>query len=564
MTHLRRLAALYPWSVEPSEELAEAVAFVESAHDAETIVRAGYVAGALAALLSTPLLLAPLPLWSSLVAILAASLGVVHAIHSGPHLLAAVRRTRALGDTPALIGRIVLRMQIQPATESAVRFAAETGQGPLASSLGAHVDRAAGTPRSGLLAFATEWADRFPALRRSAHLLAAAENAPDGERSRTLDRAFAAVLDGTRDGMAEFTASIRGPATGLYAFGVMLPLALVALVPAATIAGYPVSIWFFVVVYNVVLPTLLVVAGAWLLVRRPVAFPPPTVTRAHPDVPDRLWKPLVFGLVVGVGAYLVTPALGPAALAPIAATGLALGIALTGVYYPVAAVRQHVRDVEAHLVDALYLVGRQVAEGEAVESAIALAGDRVPAETGDVFADAAGLQRRLHLGVRDAFLGRYGSLADVPSPRAHSTASLLAIAADEGQPAGRAVVSMADHLEELQEVERETRRELATVTGTLDNTASFFGPMVAGATVALAGGIVGSGAEAADATTLPTDALGLVVGVYVLTLAVVLTTISIGLRHGLDRSLVGYRVGRALSVATPIYVCSVIVASTFV
>ncbi len=564
MSVVDALARLYPWPVEASDELGDALAFVESGHDPETVVRAGYVAGCLATVLSTPLVLSPLPLWGSLLSVLAVGLCVTHGVHSSPHLLAAVRRTRALGDTPALIGRIVLRMGIQPATESAVRFGAETGEGPLAASLADHVDRAAGTPRTGLLSFAEEWADRFPAVRRSAHLVVSAGSAPEGERTRTLDRALAAVLDGTRDGMAEFTAKIRGPATGLYAFGVMLPLALVALVPAATMAGYPVSIWVFVLVYNLLLPAMLVAVGTWLLVRRPVAFPPPAVTRAHPDVPDRTWPPIVAGLGVAVGGFVAIGHLGSAVLAPIAAVGLGLGVALTGVYHPVATVRGHVRDVEEHLVDALYLIGRQVAEGESVESAIDHAGDRVPGETGDVFADAAGLQRRLHLGVYDAFLGPYGSLADVPSPRARSTASLLAIAAEEGQPAGHAIVSMADHLEELGEVERETRRQLSAVTDTLENTASIFGPMVAGSTVALAGGMVGSGAEAADAATLPTDALAVVVGIYVLTLAVVLTTVSVGLRYGLDRSLVGYRVGRTLTAATAIYVCSVIVAGAFV
>lgn len=554
------LAKLYPWQVEASPDLEAALAFVESPLEADLVVRAGYGAGAVAVVPASVLFLAPLPFWGALAAMAAIVLGTVHAVHSLPSLLAAVRRTRALGDTPNLIGRAVLRMQIEPSTESAVRFAADTGRGPLANSLEAHVDRAAGTPRTGLLGFADEWADRFPALRRSAHLLAAAENAPPGERSRTLDRSLEAVLDGTREGMAEFTASIRAPATGLYAFGVMLPLALVAVVPAAAIAGYPVTIGAFVVVYNLLLPIVLVVAGGWLLVRRPVAFPPPVVTPDHPDVPERRWPPLVFGASVGAIAYLATPFLGPAWLAPIAGVGLACGFALVGSYRPIAGVRDHVREVEAHLVDALYLVGRQVAEGEAVESAVDRAGDRVPSATGDAFADAARLQRRLHLGVEDAFLGTYGALANVPSPRARGTASLLAIASREGRPAGRAIVSMADHLEELQEVERETRRELSSVTGTLDNTASFFGPMVAGATVALAGGMVGGGAEAAGGTSLPPDALGVVIGAYVLTLAVVLTALSVGLRHGLDRSLVGYRVGRALVVAVPVFVLSVIAA----
>jgi len=220
---------------------------------------------------------------------------------------------------------------------------------------------------------------------------------------------------------------------------------------------------------------------------------------------------------------------------------------------PIIAVRNHVRAVETHLTDALYLVGRQVAEGESVESAIELAADRVPAETGDVFDHAASLQRRLHLGVEAAFLGEYGALRDVPSPRARGTAALLAIAADEGQPAGRAIVSMADHLEELEDVEAETNRQLATVTDTLDNTTAYFGPLVAGATVGLAGMIATDTVGMVDGTTLSTDALGIVVGIYIILLCFILTPLSIALRYGLDRALFGYHIGRALTSAMLLY-----------
>ena len=562
------LARLYPADVGYSNELADVLAFVESPHDPRTVVRAGYGAGLVVApLAAIAFFLLPVPLPVGLVLSVGLAVSAVHAVHQLPHWRARFRRTRALGDTPNLIGRAVLRMQIQPATESAVAFAADTGEGPLAESLSAHIDRSLGTPRSGLLSFAGEWAEWFPALRRSAHLLATAEDAPPAERARTLDRSMTAVLDGTRDRMSEFTASIRGPATALYAFGVMIPLALVALVPAITIAGYPVSLWFFVVTYNVVLPVMLVAASVWLLSRRPVAFPPPNVDRTHPDIPDRAWPRAFVGVAAGVVAYAVVSLVGPAYLATVAGVGFGLGVALLALFHPVLVVRNHVRDVEEHLVDALYIAGRQVAEGEAVESAVQLAGERVPAETGEMFATAAGLQRRLHVGVEEAFLGTYGALTDVPSPRAHSTAALLSIAAEEGQPAGRAIVSMADHLEELQEVERKTKRELNEVTGTLDNTAAFFSPVVGGATVGLAAIIVERGIDAADVTeaeVLPVEPLGVVVGVFLITLCLILTPLSMGLRYGLDRAMVGYYVGRALVFAVPLYVGTVAAVTLFV
>ncbi|AFZ72549.1 hypothetical protein [Natronobacterium gregoryi] len=555
----RGLAKLYPWPVEPSAELVESLSFLESALDPETVVRAGYGAGLISVVPTSGLTATSMPVTVLACFLFGIPLATVHVVHALPKLLAAFARTEALGDAPSLVGRVVLRMQVQPSLESAIRFGADTGHGPLSASLAAHVARSMGTAETGLLSFADEWADRFPALRRASHLLATAQDAPAAERTRTLDRALGAMLDGTREQMATFTATIRGPTSALFAFGVMLPLALVALVPAVPMVGISVNIWMVVLLYNVVLPVVLVAASLWLLVRRPVAFPPPSIDRDHPDLPDRLWPRFVVGIAAAAVVYVGTRRVGYEHLAPVAAIGLGAGVGLLAVYSPILSVRHHVRDVESHLTDALYLVGRQVAEGESVESAIALAGKRIPAETGDVFEAAASLQQRLHVGVEEAFLGEYGALQNVPSPRARGTASLLAIATDEGQPAGRAIVAMADHLEELEELERKTQRDLEQVTGTLDNTAAYFGPLVAGTTVGLAdmmGGI--DVAATTESAAFPTDSLALSIGAFVLVLCLVLIPLSYALRYGLDRALFGYHVGRALLSATTVYVLTVV------
>jgi len=556
----RWLAAPCPVEADPSADLVRSLSMLESRLDPATVVEAGYTVGAVAALGTCLLGLLAVPAPMVMPLALAVGLAVTHAVHAAPGLFASFRRTRALGDAPNLVGRAVLRMEIQPATEAAIQFAADTGHGPLAASLSAHVDRAMGTPGTGLISFAEEWAEEFPALRRAAHLLATAEDAPEAERARTLDRALAAVLDGTREEMAAFTSEIQGPTTALYAFGVMLPLAIVALVPAAAMVGFPVSITTFVVLYDLALPAVLIAAGAWLLSRRPVAFPPPRVGRSHPDVPDRRWPPVVAALVAGAVGYALPtlPSVRLGYLSPVAATGLGAGAFLLVYFAPITAVREHVRDVEEHLTDALYLVGRQVSEGEAVESALDQAGRRVPGETGAVFAHAAGIQRRLHLGVEAAFFGDHGALADIPSVRARGTASLLSVAAEEGRPAGRAVVSMAGHLEALQEVESEASRQLSTVTETLDTTAAYFGPLIAGTVLALADAVRTTDPVGHLATDpLATDPLGIVIGVYVLALSVILTVLSVRLSHGLDRALVGYHVGRSLLTAVPLFVTAV-------
>ncbi|EMA00582.1 type IV pilus biogenesis complex membrane subunit, partial [Haloferax denitrificans ATCC 35960] len=319
-------------------------------------------------------------------------------------------------------------------------------------------------------------------------------------------------------------------------------------------------------VYDAALPACLLAAVGWVLVRRPVAFAPLSVAASHPAVDDHRLPGLAGGAVVGVVGFVAADALVAPWLAPLAAVGLGIGTALFVAARPVVALRARVRAVEDGLPDALYLVGRAVGEGEAVESALARAATSVPGATGDLLDEAVGVQRRLRVGVAESFRGEYGVLESTPSPRVAGVATLLGLAASEGRPAGRAIVSMADQLSALSRLDAEARRELASVTETLSNTAAVFGPLVAGATVALADGMAPAKTldQTAVAAPLSTGDLGLAVGAYVLLSAVILTTLSVGVEHGLDRHLVASRVGRALVSATTTFAVAFAAAGALV
>ncbi|MFB6252262.1 MAG: type II secretion system protein [Halobellus sp.] len=571
---VRTLAGWYPGSVEPTDELTRSLMFVERDLRAETVVAAGYTAAPIVAvvlLVATALSIPQAPIAVVLPAAVGIGLGATHLVHRAPVAAATLRRTRSLGDAPGLVARAALRLRLDATPERAALFAARTGQGPLARSLAAHAERSRSGPDAGLQPFAAEWREWFPALERSVSLLSAAVAVPVEDREEALDRALETVLDGTRTEMAEFAGSVRGPASGIYAFGILLPLALVGVLPAARAGGVSVPASVFVLLYDCVLPAGLVLAGAWLLLRRPVALAPVRVTAAHPAAPSGPIRGIAAGVAgAGVGA-VVGGALVPWGWS-IGAVGLGLGAMLVVHYRSMAAIRADVRAVEEGLADATGVVGRCVSSGEPVESAIESAADATTGRTSDCFAAAAGVQRRLRIGVYRSFLGEYGAFADVPSPRARATASLLAVAAREGRAAGPTLVALADHLTQLQRVEASARRELAAITGTLSHTAALFGPLVGGATVAMAAqmataeaaqsagsaGTVTSGAalgtgSGSSAVLLSPSVLGTAVGAYVLALAAILTALATGLDRGLDRSLVGYRVGLALCSATTAY-----------
>lgn len=551
------LARLYPRSVTPSEELCDAVSVLDWETSPTTLVRAGYGTGAVVGVLTAACglsLVGPPALFP------AALLGVVavHAVHTFPSLLAQVRRTTALGNAPALVSRAVLRMKLAPAPERAASFAASSGEGLLAASLAQHVYRARHDGGTGLERFGAAWAGLFPPLRRALALVSAAGSAPPRDREQLLDRALTTVLDGTRERMRSFAADTRGPTTALYAFGVLLPTATIALLPAGAAVGLAVVPVVVVFAYNLLLPALLLTGGGWLLAQRPVAFPPPDVG-AHPGATTGRGA-VVAGPAVGVAAWLAIGATFPPWGPSVAAVGFGGGVTLWLRYRPVVAVYGEIRAAERDLGDALTLAGRRVAGGQPVETAVAETADELDGPLGEAFGACARRQRQLHVGVRQAFLGPYGALARLPSPRVRGSVALLALAAREGRPAGEALLALADHVEQLRRIRQEAHHDLAYVCRTLSSTAMLFGPLVAGATVALADGIAGEtfGEEVALGW------LGGPVGGYVLVLAVVLTGLSTALRRGFDGPLLGHRIGRALVCATGTYLTAYLLVGVVV
>jgi Flp pilus assembly protein TadB len=544
------VGSVYPGEVEAEEDLVRALAFLGADVEPDLVERASRtcaVAAGGSGVLSVLLVPGGLGLWLAFVSV---SVGLLlsYAVVAGPVLLARARRTSALGDAPDLIARAVVRMRLSPSPEAAAAFAAGVDEGPLAASLRTHLHRARPGAGTGLTSFAEEWADWFPALRRSVSLVEAAGAAAESDRERLLDRALETILEGTESAMRSFASDIRGPAMGLYAFGVLLPTALISLLPAASMAGLPVTPLAIGVLYDLLLPLGLLAGSAWLLSRRPVAFRPPDLGGSGAAEAGDRRLAVGAGLVVGLLAWIGTATAYPRWAGPIAALGYGFGTALVIRYYPVLDVYERLTAVEDGLSDALSLVGRRVAAGQAAEAAVAETARELDGEAGAVLGDAARHQRLLGSGLEEAFLGRFGATTGLPSPRLRRSAGLFARAAEEGAPAGEAILALGSHLAALETVEERAQHELDAVCSTLRSTASLFGPFVAGATVALADGMAGEAAVAPGGDPLPW--LGLVVGGYALLMACILTALSIGLKRGLDGPLVAYHTGRALILAT--------------
>ncbi|MFB6153912.1 MAG: type II secretion system F family protein, partial [Halodesulfurarchaeum sp.] len=337
-------------------------------------------------------------------------------------------------------------------------------------------------------------------------------------------------------------------------------LALVGMLPVVTTTGSGVPMVLLAGIYDVMIPLGLLGAGVWLAARRPaVSTPGLSLASLRPETP--LYALLVLGLAAAVGGWGFGQVVLPVWSLPLVSAGLGIGGPLVVACAPLRERQDSVSDLEDGLPDALSIVGQRLRTGVPLEGAIDSVGDRLTGPVGAMFEDASLVHRRLGLPVREAFMGPHGPLEDLPSDRARTVVSLLATAGEEGTPAGDTLLSMAAYLEDLQRVEREARRELAQTTGTLWQTAIAFAPAIAGVTVALATGM--DSVDAPGGSVHVAD-LGVVIGLYVLALAILLPGLSVVLERGFDPVRTTYRVGLALCAGSLLYPFTFIAARTLV
>lgn len=498
----------------------------------------------LAALALPVAVVAPLPA----LAVVAYALAGACAVRYTPSLMLALHESRLVGAGPGFVARLALRVRLDPSAEGAAAFAAETGDDPLSVALVGAVRATAGTPETPLDTVSSSLPT--PGLRRAVALVRAAVETPVTDRGRVLDRALAAAHDATERHVRTGTRAVRGPVNAVYAFGVILPLALVGLVPVAPAAGVALPLGLVAVCYDVVLPLALLAVAAWALANRPAVFP---AGRADAAVTLDCRRAALAGIGAGILAAVGCLVLDVAWALPVTVPCCALGATLAIATRPVLAIDERADAVADGLPDATAVVGRRLATGDPPETAVAAVGDTLDGPAGDLFAAADRTRRALGRPLDAAFFGRRGVLGPEHGPRAAGTIRLVLDAASGGAAGGRVLTEVAGGLDAVRRLETTARADLADLVDTLVRTGGLFAPLIAGATVTLAGHV---GSFDGTGSTLSVPALGLVVGGYVAWSAVVLTALAVCLDRGLRPAPLCYRVGVALASAGGCYACA--------
>ena len=485
-----------------------------------------------------------------------------------PRWKAEREQVRGQGEVPRLVSYLAMSLRTNPNLERSVQFAAERASGPLGSDLRRELWRSClrvhDSVEEALSEFSRRWSDRCKELDRSIDLLRASVSERDlKSRMNAIDRALELSLEGTRDRMRDFASGLYLPTLVIYSIGVLLPLVILAVLPALSIIDLRIGAPELVLGYCIILPLTVYGLGKYVLAKRPAAFQPP-------DIPARGGP----ARNVGIAAVLaiVTAALGfwlglgPIARSLLVLWGLTLGIVAYLHLSSSEAYRLRLEEdrMEEEFQDALVQLGNHMSEGRPAEDAFRRAAESTRGSSiARVFERTSTNIRLGGMRLRSAlFDPDEGALREVRSPTIRGTLQLLVDSLERGnRVAGQVVLSTAEHLRGLRRVELEIRRSLSEVVSSMRSVALLFAPLVAAVTARLqevlateSSGVpfLGGGAPIPFATFLS------VMGFYIIALTCILVGYSVELEHGDDGVLKRAALARALPVAMSVFTLGVV------
>ena len=528
-------------------------------------------------------------------------------------------KIHSLGDIPEILSYLVMYLKLVPNLENSVKFAASESSTSLARDLrkmlwDMEIKVFHGIDDA-ITSFANYWGIWCDHFKRALHLIRSSiQESDEAQRTITLNRALDVALDGTRDLMNQFASKLHQPTMFIYSVGIMIPLSIIAMLPAAGLVGMKITIFQVFFLYDIFLPLVILLYTRKILLSRPATFNPPVIPSTHPDLINinknkRLTLSLIAGFLVALPGFcfivvqlimpngssnqlinfIVSPSglnnFFPVTLFIIWGIAVAVTLYSISVYRPYKKVRDDIKQIEKEFGDALYILGKRIGEEKSPEeSFIYTATTMEGSKIAEVFSQTGFNLTAMHTNIRDAmFSPEYGSLKHVYSDRVKAIMKLFVEGIQKSQRAvSISIIRIADHLKELQEVENKIKDTLYSLTSTLRSTAAVFAPLIAGVTLAITklittiiqsiqgklptesvmGGsnMLSNITESFTLENVRPEYFTLVVGIYIIELVFLITRFTNGIDEGDDKAEYMYTLGKVMPTAIVVLTITIIIS----
>jgi hypothetical protein len=463
-----------------------------------------------------------------------------------------------LRESPNVIGAMSMSMQLQPSLDRAVAFASQSGDGALNVRLRTLLWQVLTRVRydlpTSMMEFASTLTEENENLRQSIHLFISAthESSKEG-MDRLLDKANALVIDGVKDRVERYVASLALPTMVFFAFGILLPVMMFSLVPLLTLGsassiGSSASV---PVISDAELALLLLVvfpAASFLYSRS-------TLSRNPLQAVGRPELALGKKAICAIAAYLISmTVLSVLFVRSFPEMVLVVGVCLPSVFFYFRFRSAHARasllpGVEKEFINAMYQMGNRMTTGTSFDVAFA---EVARSRSSSPFGQFARRTIYKCLTTRQDLATIISDDVELRglSPLVRSAFVTVAeCAASDPQAAGKVALNLAQYLSDLRGCQAKVREKLQSVVDMMSSTSAIFAPIVLGITGSLFSlvGTVSPGSGSVQNMTL-------IGGIYVVELTFIVSFFTVFLLGGKNWNEVAYRFFTKAPVAAVVFI----------
>jgi len=273
----------------------------------------------------------------------------------------------------------------------------------------------------------------------------------------------------------------------------------------------------------------------------------------------------------GIGASMLS-------LVLVIGLGLSIGLYFMLRSKNVIKIREKTRELEDEFSSALFQLGNRLGDGLPAEIAFAKVAKNMENTTsGEFFNLVEKNITQLGMGLEEAlFDPKVGAIVNFPSNVIESSMKVLVESIKKGpRIAAQALLSMSRYIKEIHRVEERLKDLMADVISSMKSQIKFLTPAIAGIVIGLTSMIssiltklsaqlncfAGGGQEAGAlggmvsifGIGIPTFQFQIVVGIYIVEIAYILTVLSNGIENGADKLGERYELGKNLVQSTLLY-----------
>ena len=502
------------------------------------IIFIGLLIGGVSFILGNPMIFLPL------VIIIAG--GICIKLLAGlPHYFANKWRLEASNQMVLCILYIVMYMRHTSNLERAIKFSAEHISGPLSLDFkkifwDVEVAKYV-TIKESLDNYLESWREWNLEFIESFHLIESSlYEQQEARRIEVLEKGLEVMLEGTYDKMMHYAQNLKSPITTLHMLGVILPILGLVILPLAGSFLSGLIKWYHIaILYDVVLPILVMALGYNILLSRPTGYGEAEVLKEHPEFKkyqNVYWgnipiSTMFIGVLIGsiiliagffpVIIHYLNPSfdfnifkdtllegkfldyketngpygVGAALFGLLIPLGIALGL---GIHYRLRSkkliqVKKMIDNLENEFSGALFQLGNRVGDNIPVELAFGQVAENMKdTPSGNFFRLVSDNIKRLGMDVKNAiFNNERGAIISYPSSLIESSMKILIESAKKSPKiVATSLMTFSDYVNRIRKVNERLKDLLADIISSMKSQINFLTPIIAGIVIGVASMVV--------------------------------------------------------------------------